>query len=511
MIQFPAKSIDRRNVMACRNPSRLLQFLLCAAIVCIMLIGQVIFAPHVRSEPNDLPNIILILADDMGYGDLGCTGSQHLQTPHLDSLADRGVLCSQAYVASPVCSPSRAGLLTGRDPRRFGYEGNLNQNAANYATRPELLGLPTNEYTIADHLRSAGYATAIVGKWHLGKGERFHPNSRGFDYFCGMQGGSHSYFPTQGKHQIEENGVAVTEFSNDYLTDYFTDQGINWARKRNADFQTEPWFLFLSYNAPHTPMQAAESDLQRFEYIADPKRRTYAAMMFALDRSVGRITDFLKETNQLDDTLICFLSDNGGATNNKSWNGPLSGTKGTLREGGIRVPMIWSWPSTLPVGQSHAGVVSSLDLLPTFMAAAKAGPLPLQDPMSHQDKRNRMRAIDRYGAHDGVDLLSQLSGKAEPQQRRLFWRLQGQTAVLLGDDKLIALSHRPPQLFRPGVDLAESDNRFDNDRETAKALFEELGLWQSRLSTVPLWGSSPTWSAQSAAQYDGWEPGPEPK
>ena len=209
--------------------------------IVLLLTGIAVFAASAAS-----PNILIILADDMGYGDMGCMGSKRLKTPHLDALAASGVLCSQAYVASPVCSPSRAGLITGRDPRRFGYEGNLNQSVANYATRPELLGLPPGEHTLGDHLRSSGYNTALIGKWHLGKGDAFHPNQRGFDHFCGMLGGSHGYFPKLDKNQLERNGQPLREFSNPYLTDFFTDEALGWLGSR-----TKPWFLFLSYNAPH--------------------------------------------------------------------------------------------------------------------------------------------------------------------------------------------------------------------------------------------------------------------
>jgi arylsulfatase B len=455
------------------------------------------------------PNILIILADDMGYGDMGCMGSQHLQTPHLDELARAGILCTQAYVASSVCSPSRAGLLTGRDPRRFGYEGNLNAEAANYATRPELLGLPPGEHTLGDHLRAAGYATALVGKWHQGTGQQFHPNVRGFDHFCGMLGGGHNYFPQADTHKLERNGRRLTEFSSPYLTDFFTDEAIRWMTE--AQQTGKPWFLFLSYNAPHTPMQATEEDLDRFASIENERRRTYAAMMYALDRGVGRVRQFLRETNQLNNTLITFFSDNGGATNNGSWNGQLSGTKGCLREGGVRVPMIWSWPQRLPANQRHEAPVSSLDLLPTFLAAADSAALPLGEPRSHEDARNRKRMIALCGDYDGVDLLPQLTGDAAPQSRTLFWRLQGQAAVLDGPDKLIRLSHRPAQLFRPATEVGEQQDLAATAPERLHTLFQKLADWESKLPTVPLWGSSPYWDGDSAKIYDSWPPRPEPR
>jgi arylsulfatase B len=173
--------------------------------------------------------------------------------------------------------------------------------------------------------------------------------------------------------------------------------------------------------------------------------------------------------------------------------------------------MIWSWPNRLPRNGTHAGVVSSLDLLPTFLAAAEAKPLPLSPPRAYEDKRNRKNAVKKYGAYDGVNLLPQLTGKTDPAQRTLFWRLQGQTAILDGSDKLIVLSHRPAQMFRPAVDSGEAVDQFETDRTRAKELFEILGQWESTLATVPLWGSSPFWSSQSAKHYDMWSTRPEPE
>jgi arylsulfatase B len=476
----------------------------------ILLVGLAGGAMAAPTAPAARPNILVILADDLGYGDLGCMGSRVIRTPHIDALAAEGVLCAQAYVASAVCSPSRAGLLTGRDPRRFGYEGNLNQGAAHYATRPELLGLPPTEHTLADHLKAAGYATAAIGKWHLGVGAPFHPNARGFDYFCGFLGGGHRYFPQAGKHRIERNGQPVREFSSPYLTDFFTDEAERWIRARAAARPRRPWLLYLAYNAPHTPLQATEADLAACAAIPDPKRRTYAAMMRALDRGVGRVRALLAELGARERTLIVFFSDNGGATINRSWNGPLSGAKGCLREGGIRVPMIWTWPGRLPAGRRLAAPVSSLDLLPTFLAAAGARPLPLAPAPSYEDRRNRRRASRRWGDYDGVNLLPILTGRAAPPERTLFWRLQGQAAVRRGPDKLIRLSHRPAQLFRPATDVAEARDRAAADPATRDALFKLLAEWEATRATVPLWGSSPFWQGESARIYDTWRPGPEP-
>lgn len=456
----------------------------------------------------DKPNIILILADDMGYGDLGFSGSKHLRTPHLDALAASGVFCEQGYVTSPVCSPSRAGLLTGRDPRRFGYQGNLNKGDSAYPTRPELLGLPPGEHTLGDHLQNAGYATALIGKWHQGMGDGFHPNERGFEYFCGMLRGSHSYFPNRDKNSIERNGTPVTTFSNEYLTDFFTDEGLAWMQEQTA--ANTPWFAFMSYNAPHGPMHATQEDLARFEYIEDKTRQVYAAMVWALDRGVGRIHDWLVDSGELKKTLVVFLSDNGGPNNNGSWNGPLSGGKGCLKEGGIRVPMIWSWPGTLPENTRYAFPASALDLLPTFLSAAKAKPLPPRERLSHEDKANFAKYTKQYGDYEGINLLPSLKGVSNPPQRTLFWRLQGQTAILDGVDKLLRPSHRPAQLFNPAADPGELDDLASPGNTRLRDLFQQLVEWESTLPTDPLWGSSPMWIGPSATYYDERLPVAEP-
>lgn len=462
------------------------------------------------ANATEAPNVLLILADDLGYGDLGCTGSTTIHTPHIDMLAKSGVLCTRGYVASAVCSPSRAGLITGRDPRRFGYEANLNKAAAYYPTRPELLGLPPTENTIGDQLGAAGYRTAIVGKWHLGLGPGMHPNRRGFDYFCGMLGGGHTYFPTKSEHKIERNGEWVAGFSNPYLTDFFTDEAIGWI-DRCAEFsKPAPWFLYLSYNAPHTPLEATEKDLVDYAAISDPKRRTYAAMVSAMDRGVGRVLDHLTTSGQRENTLVVFLSDNGGATDNSSWNGHLSGAKGSLREGGIRVPMIWSWPATLPAGTTSDVVVSSLDILPTALAASGANPLPLQAPPTYCDSRNCRRMIERCGAYDGKDVVPSLTGGSTSSQRHLYWRLQGQAAVLRGDKKLIRLNHRSAQLFDTADDPGERNDLALSGEGARDTLARDLAEWEAALPTVPLWDSSPYWWGASAKIYDEYDPKPEP-
>ncbi len=238
---------------------------------------------------------------------------------------------------------------------------------------------------------------------------------------------------------------------------------------------------------------------------------TYAAMMFALDRGMGRIMTWLSDQEVDENTLIVFFSDNGGATSNASWNGPFSGAKGTLKEGGIRVPMIWHWPGVFPSGTEIDQPVSSLDLLPTFLAAAGAEPLPLREALSHEDRRNFRLSSERFGPYDGLNLLPILKGREQSMERKLFWRLQGQTAIRWGDDKLIKLSHRPAQWFQPAKDLGEREDLAVSSDLRLRELFEQLGSWEAQLPTVPLWGSSPYWIRQSALHYDSLMPTSEPR
>lgn len=454
---------------------------------------------YVSDLPGN-PNLIVILADDMGYGDLTSYGSQHVSTPNLSKLAESGVTFSRAYVTSSVCSPSRAGIMTGRDPRRFGYQANLNKRAEGYPTRPTLQGLPVGEHTLGDQLKHAGYQTALFGKWHLGTGDIFHPNQRGFDHFYGMLNGSHNYFPDAKNSRLEINGQRLSEFDGEYLTDLLTTRAMDWIDEKQDEGQ--PWFAFLSYNAPHTPMQAKESDLQIYQAISNKKRRTYAAMMHALDQNIGRLREHLRNAGCLDNTFIVFLSDNGGATNNGSWNGELSGAKGCLREGGIRVPMIFSWPAELKNGQISRDVVSSLDLMPTLVAAAGSQPMKLDAPTTYEDPRNRKRAVKKFGSYDGINLLPVLTGKKQMPERKLYFRLQGQAAVITGKYKLIRLNHRPAQLFDIVSDPSEAQDLAASYPDKTAELFATLGDWEFSMPTAPLWASSPFWDGDSAKIYD---------
>lgn len=337
------------------------------------------------SADSARPNILLIMADDLGYNDVGFNGSTEIPTPHLDRLAAAGTIFSSAYVAHPFCGPSRAALMTGRAPHDIGSQFNLPENGAG----PDE-GIDVNETMISKVLQNAGYHTGLIGKWHLGESAKFHPNNRGFDDFFGFLTGGHTYHPKEFKakyaaaiaagskpwhylNPLENNGKEVEV--DEYLTDELSHQGASFIQ--DAGKTEAPFFLFLSYNAPHTPLEAKEEDMAKLASITptnitDEKRRTYAAMVYAMDRGIGEVVDALNESGQHDNTLIIFLSDNGGRTDQGASNAPLRGRKGDTWEGGYRVPMFFHWPGVVPAGNHCDHIVTALDFYPTLAGLGKA-------------------------------------------------------------------------------------------------------------------------------------------
>lgn len=328
------------------------------------------------------PNIIIVMTDDMGYNDVGFNGSKDIMTPEIDKLANGGTICTSGYVAHSFCGPSRAGLLTGRYPHEFGSQFNLPANSEKSVGE----GIPLSEKFMSAALQEAGYYTGVIGKWHLGAVEGYEPKDRGFDHFYGFLGGGHNYFPEDyvakynkqkaaGNKNIWEyltplqrNGVEVEE--TEYLTDELSQDAVDFVNKSSE--KDQPFFLYLSYNAPHTPLEAKKEDMLKFSTIKDKDRRTYAAMVYAVDRGVGELVTALKANNQYDNTLIVFLSDNGGRPDKGANNFPLKGRKGDTYEGGFRVPMFFHWPNHVPAGKKFEFPVSALDLYPTFAGLANA-------------------------------------------------------------------------------------------------------------------------------------------
>ena len=418
-----------------------------------------------RPMPDRQPNVIVIVSDDAGYADFGFHGSEQVPTPNLDALAAKGVQFTQGYVSASVCSPSRAGLLTGRYQQRFGHEGNLSD--------PQL-GLPTSESTLADQMKQQGYTTVALGKWHLGYNDEYHPLRRGFDEFYGMLAGSRSYFPIldrrPGRQAILHDHEQIEESELSYLTD---DLGVFAAEYIEREHD-QPFFMYLAFNAPHAPMHATENDLARFSDIEAQNRRKYVAMVYAMDRAVGGVVEALHTTGQFDNTLIVFVNDNGGPYGNASDNGPLRGIKGSKWEGGVRVPFFMHWPAGLEGARTYDPPVISLDILPTTLAAAGGQP-------------------DAALELDGVNLLPYLHGEIESQPHEvLFWRRYVAAAVRRGPWKLIRVTGSDPILIHLENDLGETTNLARQHPEIVSAMLGELEAWEAELAT-PLWREGQRW------------------
>ncbi len=372
------------------------------------------------------PNVLVILADDLGYHDLSCQGADDFSTPNIDQLAASGVRFTDGYVSAPQCGPSRAGLMTGISQSRFGYLDNYMHG-----------GLPSKDaaQTLPEQMRALGYVTGIIGKWHIGDLDNHgsevsgnKPWERGFDCTLTISGGLSHYFPYSAEgiqwmttahrdHRLEqklENEKAPRFVdglpADTYLTDYFSTQAGSFIRRHADD---APWFLYLSYNAPHTPVSAKEELLQKYQNIPDETRRTLAAMMDSLDQGVGNVLRVLEETGQARRTLVWFLSDNGGPTHhNASRNDPFSGKKGDVHEGGIRVPFMISWPGVIAPNQVVDVPVTSLDILPTSVRAAGVQSVP--------------------AVHDGRNLLPWLTDNEPAPEAELFWSWRNKSAVRMG-------------------------------------------------------------------------------
>ena len=427
------------------------------------------------------PNILLIVGDDMGYADVGFQQCKDIPTPNLDALAASGVRFTNGYVSGPYCSPTRAGLLTGRYQTRFGHE--FNPGGANS-------GLPVTETTIANRLKAAGYATGLVGKWHLGSLPAMQPQQRGFDEFFGFLGGAHSYFNTQG---ILRGTEQVKEL--DYTTDAFGREAAAFIGKHQGG---KPWFLYLAFNAVHTPMDATKERLAKFAHITDQKRRTYAAMMLAMDDALGVVRKKVADTGQAANTLVFFISDNGGPTMpgvtvNGSRNDPFRGSKRTTLEGGIRVPFLVSWPGRVKPGVFERPVIQ-LDLTATALTAAGI-------------------ALTADAKLEGVNLLPFLSGeKTAAPHDALYWQFGRQMAIRSGDYKLVRYDTNADtltgargqpasaaKLYNLASDLHEDKDLAAVMPDKVKELQAKWDEW-NKANVKPLWG-------EGARDNDGDEPG----
>jgi arylsulfatase A-like enzyme len=436
--------------------------------------------------PGRRPNFVIFLTDDQGYGDLSCMGATDFVTPHLDLLAARGVRFREWYAGAPVCSPSRAALLTGRYPGNAGVRSIL-------AGRRTSSGLPARVPTLASALRPLGYRTAMFGKWHLGAAEGFRPGDHGFEEWLGFLAGcidyySHIYYwgGHDPLHDLWHNGAEVFD-NGRYFTELVADRAVSWIR--DVAPRGEPFFLYVPFNAPHYPLHAPAEYVDRFRHLA-PDRRIMAAMLAAVDDAVGRICAELRRQGVADDTCILFQSDNGPSRESRNWldgrqdpyyggsAGALRGHKFSLFEGGIRVPGLLCWPARLPAGRVVSGAAAAVDVFPTFLRAAGGDP-------------------GRYEV-DGSDLLPWLCEGAPPPHAEscLFWEQGRQTAVRLGRWKLVLegqlVEGAPPE---DAVHLADLEEDMGERRNLAAALPERTAELRAAASAWRA-GIESRWAAE---------------
>lgn len=399
----------------------------------------------------DKPNIVVIVADDLGYADVlfNPQHSQEITTPHLDSLAKESVICRQGYVTGHVCSPTRTGLMTGRYQQRLGL----------YTAGAAGSGVPMEERLFPQFLKPVGYRTMQIGKWHLGPDLAWSPALRGFDEVFGFLGrGAHDYFKLDDPNDPIYRGTTPVKLDG-YLTDHWGSEAVNFIGRQKGN----PFFLYLAFNAVHAPLQAPADEIAKF-HSDNPDRNTLLAMGKRLDDAIGNVVAKLKSEGVWENTLLFFISDNGGPLAQSADNTPLRGGKHQDYEGGIRVPFLVCWPARLKPGESRA-VVSSLDILPTALAAAGAE-FPKDKPL------------------DGMDILPVLDGTVAPSDRDLFWCSgsdEGWWAVRSGDWKLVGEKEQL-SLFDLSKDVSE---KTDLSKEMPEKVASLKALHDAWLAQMP--------------------------
>lgn len=437
-------------------------------IAIVLLIAAPLCSVNAQDNETELPNIIFILADDLGYADTGATGTRSVSTPNIDSLAADGLTVQNAYAASPICSPTRTALLTGRYPQRYriGLEEPLRSSDA----KRHDLGIPKGQVTIASALRDQGYATALVGKWHLGIPPKHSPLKHGYAHFFGIVQGAADYF----LHTMVKNGQSTSLGLFDgneqiskvgYLTDLLGDEAV----RRIHGATERPLFLSLHFTAPHWPWEGRKDDsvsasLSLTQHYDGGTLQTYREMVEAMDENVGKVLLALEETGLAENSIVIFTSDNGGERFSDTW--PFTGVKGEVLEGGIRVPLFVRWPAKIVADSQSEQTMTSMDFLPTLLAAS-GGQVP-------------------EGEFDGVNLLPQLLGKAAPVERTLFWRFKasGQGAVRKGEWKYVKLGGKE-HLFNVVVDPRERAVLQDRYPQKFAELRRLYVRWNARMLPYP--------------------------
>lgn len=480
--------------------------------------------PAKESLVEKQPNIVLIFCDDLGYADVGFNADlfgvkTDVVTPQIDAIARAGTIIKQAYVTHPFCGPSRMGLLSGRMQHCYGGQKNL-PDVAKQLWDYNARGIPESETLISSVLQDAGYATSCVGKWHVGSSKPFHPNTRGFDQFYGFVGGGHQYFPSvtdkvepkinDYQYFLERDGKEIRSPEGEYLTDMLSNEAVRFVKTQAAD--DKPFFLYLAYNAPHSPLQAKTEDLKKLypdhppsnpangvDYRDYDKRQNYVAMMYAVDRGVGQLVGVLQDPNGdldgsdsiLEETLVVFLSDNGGKISQAANNAPLQDDKGSTYEGGIRVPMFVHWPGVIRAGDVFDHPVSSLDLYPTFARLANAS-VPSDKVLDGKDIWDDFQAGTNARATDTLYWLRHHGGGNEVAIRR-------------GNLKAYRKNYAAWKVFDVTTDVDESDNIASANKDALGSMIEN-GLQWSKTHQEPQWhdteASRKSWIENNMPQYE---------
>ncbi len=432
------------------------------------------------------PNVILIVSDDQGYPDLGCVGSKPLVTPHLDRLAAEGVRATSFYVTWPACTPSRGSILTGRYPQRNGLYDMIRNDLVNYGHRfsaeeyavsPEMtLGLDVRERTIGDMLKTAGYATGVVGKWDMGQARRFLPLQRGFDFFYGHGNNGIDYYTHEryGVPSLFRGNARTQEDKGTYVTDVFKREALRFVGEQAGK---RPFFLYLPFNAPHGASSFGEGTVEGEKkkgegvqapekYVAmyrgkvkDEKLARYCGAVTCMDEAIGEILKLLDDRQIAAETLVMFLSDNGGSGN--GGNAPLKGSKSTMWEGGLRVPFIARWPGKLPAGRVTDEFLTSLELVPTILAATGA-----QAPSAVK--------------LDGFDMLPVLRGEATSPRKEMFWQRRGDRAARFENWKWLE-SAKGSGLYDLSRDIGETNDLAQEKPEVLRMMRSKFAAWREAM------------------------------
>jgi len=456
--------------------------------------------PKLALAQSRRPNILFILADDLGYGDLSCYGRPDYQTPNLDRLATQGVRFLNAYSAAPVCTPTRCAFITGRYPARtrVGLEEPLTERS-DLGDKVKTLGLPPEHPTIASLLKQNGYETALIGKWHLGYLPNFGPIQSGFEEFFGIMSGAADFFTHKdmaGNLDLYEGKVPVERIG--YTTNMLTERAVNYISKRRRGpgglrGSARPFYLSLHYTAPHWPWEGPnDQNVSRAlgggydGFTSGGSLKTYAAMMKSLDDGIGEVLRALTQANLDRDTLVIFTSDNGGERFSYNW--PFSGQKFSLWEGGLRVPAIVRWPGVVPVGGIPGGLVTrqaaiTMDWTATILAAGNTNPNPAY-PLDGIDLMPIIRATRSATSSSGHALTTDVGHQAATSERTFFWRNSNQSAVLSGHWKYLN-DGTNEYLFDLSIDQRERANFREHNPNMFTKLKNEFKTWESTVLPRP--------------------------